>query len=115
MKISILGIDIAKPVFVLVGLDEKGHEVLKKTLSRTQLKQTLMNLPPSKVAKESFGSSHYWGRQIQAMGDRGVLITPQYVKPFVRTNKKDVNDARAICKAALRPSTPTVPVKEEDA
>ena len=115
MKITILGIDIAKTVFVLVGLDEKGHEVLKKKLSRTQLKQMLMNLPPCKVAMEACGSSHYWGRQIEAMGHRVVLIPPQYVKPFVRTNKNDTNDARAICEAALRPSTPTVPVKTEDA
>ena len=115
MKITILGIDIAKTVFVLVGLDEKGHEVLKKKLSRTQLKQTLTNLPPCKVAMESCGSSHYWGRQIEAMGHTVVLIPPQYVKPFVRTNKNDTNDARAICEAALRPSTPTVPVKTEDA
>ena len=115
MKISILGIDIAKTVFVLVGLDEKGHEVLKKKLSRTQIKQTLMNLPPCKVALESCGSAHYWGRQIEAMGHTVVLIPPQYVKPFVRTNKNDTNDARAICEAALRPSTPTVPVKTEDA
>jgi transposase len=115
MKITILGIDIAKSVFVLVGLDEKGHEVLKKKLSRTQLKQTLMNLPPCKVAMEACGSSHYWGRQIEAMGHRVVLIPPQYVKPFVRTNKNDTNDARAICEAALRPSTPTVPVKTEEA
>lgn len=115
MKISILGIDIAKTVFVLVGLDEKGHEVLKKKLSRTQLKQTLMNLPPCKVALEACGSSHDWGRQIEAMGHTVVLIPPQYVKPFVRTNKNDTNDARAICEAALRPSTPTVPVKTEDA
>jgi len=115
MKISILGIDIAKTVFVLVGLDENGHEVLKKKLSRSQLKQTLMNLPPCKVAMESCGSSHYWGRQIEAMGHAVVLVPPQYVKPFVRTNKNDTNDARAICEAALRPSTPTVPVKTEKA
>lgn len=114
-KVSILGIDIAKSVFVMVGLDEKGHEVLKKKLSRPQLKQTLMNLPPCKVAMESCGSSHYWGRQIEAMGHTVVLIPPQYVKPFVQTNKNDVNDARAICEAALRPSTPTVPIKAEDA
>ncbi|WP_053765506.1 IS110 family transposase [Leptospirillum ferriphilum] len=115
MKITILGIDIAKAVFVLIGLDEKGNEILKKKLSRTQLKQTLMNLPPCKVAMESCGSSHYWGRQIEAMGHTVVLIPPQYVKPFVQTNKNDVNDARAICEAALRPSTPTVPVKTEAA
>lgn len=81
MKISILGIDIAKTVFVLVGLDEKGHEVLKKKLSRTQLKKTLINLPSCKVSMESCGSSHYWGRQIEAMGHTVVLIPPQYVKP----------------------------------
>lgn len=115
MKITILGIDIAKTVFVVVGLDEKGHEVLKKKLSRTQLKQMLMNLPPCKVAMEACGSSHYWGRPIEALGHTVVLIPPQYVKPFVRTNKNDTNDARAICEAALRPSTLTVPVKTEEA
>lgn len=106
---------IAKTVFVLAGLDEKGNEVLKKKLSCTQLKQMLMNLSPCKVAMELCGSSHYWERQIKEMGYTVVLIPPQYVEPFVRTNKNDTNDPRAICEADLRPSTPTVPVKTEDA
>lgn len=115
MKITILGIDLAKSVFQLIGLDEKGHEVLQKKLTRGKLAGTLQNLPPCRIAMEACGSANYWGRKFEKMGHPVVLIPPQYVKPFVRTNKNDTNDARAICEAALRPSIPTVPVKTEEA
>lgn len=115
MKITTLGIDIAKSIFQLIGLDEKGHEVMRKKVSRSQLLKTIQNIPPCRIALESCGSANYWGREFTKMGHEVVLIPPQYVKPFVRTNKNDENDAQAICEAALRPTIPTVPVKKEEA
>ena len=115
MKVTILGIDIAKTIFHLIGLDARGHEVLNKKVSRSHLTKTIQNLPPCRIAMEYCGSANYWGREFEKMGHAVVLIPPQYVKPFVRTNKNDANDARAICEAALRPTIPSVPVKTEDA
>ena len=114
MKVTTLGIDIAKTIFHLIGLDERGHEILNKKVSRSHLTKTIQNLPPCRIAMESCGSANYWGREFLKMGHEVMLIPPQYVKPFVRKNKNDANDARAICEATLRPTIPTVPVKMED-
>ena len=114
MKITTLGIDLAKSVFHLVGLDEKGHNVMKKKVSRKDLASTIQNIPPCRIAMEACGSASFWGRKFQAMGHTVILIPPQYVKPFVRTNKNDWQDAGAICEASLRPSIPTVPIKTEE-
>ena len=115
MKITTLGIDLAKTVFHLVGLDDKGHEIMKKKVSRKDLAATVCNLPPCRIAMEACGSASFWGRKFQAMGHTVTLIPPQYVKPFVRRNKNDWNDAHAIAEASLRPSIPTVPLKTEEA
>ena len=115
MKITTLGIDLAKTVFHLVGLDEKGHEVMKKKVSRKDLAATVQNIPPCRIAMEAFGSASFWGRKFEAMGHTVILLPPQYVKPFVRTNKNDWHDAHAIAEASLRPSIPTVPIKTEEA
>ena len=115
MKITTIGLDLAKTVFHLVGLDEKGNSVMKKKVSRRDLAATLQNIPPCTVAMEACGSASFWGRRFQEMGHTVVLIAPQYVKPFVRTNKNDWNDAQAIAEASLRPSMPTVPIKTEEA
>ncbi|MDA8150032.1 MAG: IS110 family transposase [Nitrospiraceae bacterium] len=115
MKVTILGIDIAKTIFHLIGLDARGHEVLNKKVSRSHLTKTIHNLPPCRIAMESCGSANYWGREFEKMGHAVVLIPPQYVTPFVRTNKNDWNDAHAIAEASLRPSIPTVPIKTEEA
>ena len=88
MKVTILGIDIAKTIFHLIGLDARGHEVLNKKVSRSPLTKTIQNLPPCRIAMESCGSANYWGREFEKMGHAVVLIPPQYVKPFVRTNKE---------------------------
>ena len=88
MKVTTLGIDIAKTVFHLIGLDARGHEVLNKKVSRSHLTKTIQNLPPCRIAMESCGSANYWGREFEKMGHAVVLIPPQYVKPFVRTNKE---------------------------
>ena len=115
MKITTLGLDLAKSVFHLVGLDAKGNVVMKKEVRRKDLPEVIQNIPPCTIAMESCGSSSFWGRTFEAMGHTIVLIPPQYVKPFVRTNKNDFNDAHAIAEASLRPSMPTVPIKTEEA
>ena len=115
MEITALGIDLAKTVFHLVGLDEKGHEIMKKKVSRKDLAATVCNIPPCRIAMEACASASFWGRTFGAMGHTVTLIPPQYVKPFVRTNKNDWNDAHAIAEASLRPSIPTVPIKTEEA
>ena len=113
-EITILAIDLAKIVFQLHGIDGRNVTVLRRQVRRAQLLSLIAQLPPCVVAMEACASAHYWGRQIRALGHRVKLIPPQYVKPFVRGNKTDRNDAEAICEAALRPEMPTVAVKSED-
>ena len=111
MKITTIGIDLAKNVFQVHGADEKGRTVLKKQLKRAQVLPFFANLTPCKIAMEACGSAHYWARKMQALGHVVQLIAPQYVKPFVKRNKNDAADAEAICEAASRPNIPSVPIK----
>lgn len=111
MDIKILGIDIAKRVFQLHGEDIKGKVALKKRLPRHQLLNFISNLPPCLIGIESCSGAHYWARQFQAYGHEVRLIPPQYVKPYVKTNKNDANDAEAICEAVSRSNMRFVPVK----
>lgn len=104
MEIKTLGIDIAKRVFQLHGVDAKGKIVLKKRLSREALPGFMANLPPCTIGMEACGGSSYWARKFQSYGHRVQLMSPQYVKPYVKTNKTDANDAEAICEAVTRPS-----------
>jgi transposase len=113
-KLKTLGIDLAKVVFQLHGVDERGVAVLRRQLRRTQVLSFLAQLPGCVVAMEACASAHYWGRQIKALGHEVKLIPPQYVKPFVRGNKTDRNDAQGIWEAALRPDMPGVALKSED-
>lgn len=112
MEISVLGIDLAKKVFQLHGVDGAGKQVLRKKLSRGELLRFIVNLKPCLVAMEACGSSHYWGREFRRLGHQVKLIPAQYVKPFVRTNKNDANDAEAIVEAALRPNIRSISIKE---
>jgi len=117
MNISMLGIDIAKQVFQLHGVDKAGKAVLKKRLSRKELLPFIGLLLPCTIVMEACGSSNYWARQFRARGHEVKLISPQYVKPFVKTNKTDANDAEAICEAASRPSmyfVPTRTIEQQD-
>ena len=113
-EITTLGIDLAKNVFQLHGVDVRGVCVLRRQLRRGQVRSFLAQRPPCLVAMEACASAHYWGRQSQVLGHRVKLIPPQYVKPFVQGHKTDRNDAQAICEAALRPEMPTVAVKSEE-
>lgn len=113
-EIKLLAIDLAKAVFQLHGVDARGVAMLRRQLRRAQLLRFLAQLPACTVAMETCGGAHHWGRQIAALGHSVRLIPPQYVKPFVKGNKTDRNDADAICEAAQRPTMRFVPVKSEE-
>jgi len=111
MKITTVGIDLAKNVFQVHGIDEHGKAVLKKQLRRDQMAAFFANLPPCLIGMEACGSAHHWGRKLQSMGHKVRLMAPQFVKPYVKTNKNDAADAEAICEAVGRPNMRFVPVK----
>ncbi|MBW8308035.1 MAG: transposase [Candidatus Paracaedibacteraceae bacterium] len=92
MTIKILGIDIAKRVFQLHGVDFQGKTVFKKRVGREQLVSIIANLPSCLIGMESCGRSHYWARQFKHYGHEVKLMSPQYVKPYIKTNKNDAND-----------------------
>jgi transposase len=104
MNITTLGIDLAKNIFQLHGADSKGKAVLKKRFSREQLSAFAANLPSCKIVMEACGSANYWARKFMSQGHEVKLISPQFVKPFVKSNKNDRNDAQAIVEASSRPS-----------
>ncbi len=110
-KITITGIDLAKNVFHLHAVDSTGRQVKAIKLSRLKLTEYLHRSEPITVAMEACASAHHWGRLCQLLGHEVRLISPQFVKPFVKSNKNDRNDARAICEAAQRPDMHFVPVK----
>jgi transposase len=111
MKITTIGIDLAKNVFQVHGVDEHGRAVLKKQLKRDQMAVFFANLPPCLIGMEACGSSHYWARKLQVQGHTVKLMAPQFVKPYVKTNKHDAADAEAICEAVSRPTMRFVPIK----
>lgn len=111
-NIKTLGIDLAKNVFQLHGIDIQGKALLKKKLSREKLANFIVQLHPCLIAMEACGSAHYWARKFQKMGHTVKLIAPQFVKPYVLSNKNDKNDARAICEAVTRPDMKFVPIKQ---
>ena len=112
MTISVLGIDLAKNTYQLHGVDGVGKAVLKKRISRNELAAYIAGLPPCRIAMEACGGANYWARVFQRSGHQVKLISPQFVKPFVKTNKNDANDAEAIVEAASRPSMNFVPIKQ---
>jgi transposase len=111
MKITTVGIDLAKNVFQVHGIDERGKVVLKKQLRRDQMAPFFVNLPPCLVGMEACGGAHHWARKLQGMGHAVRLMAPQFVKPYVKSNKNDAADAEAICEAVARPNMRFVPVK----
>jgi len=111
MEIEILGIDLAKRVFQLHGADRQGRTVYTTKVMRAAFLETVRESRPRIVAMEACGSAHLWARCFRAMGIEVRLISPQYVTPFVKTNKNDRNDAQAIVEAATRPTMNFVAVK----
>lgn len=114
MKITTIGIDLAKSVFQVHGVDARGKTVLKKQLKRDQVATFFINLEPCLIGMEACGSAHHWGRRLQAMGHTVQLMAPQFVKPYVKSNKNDATDAEAICEAVARPNMRFVPLKSID-
>lgn len=111
MNVTTVGIDLAKNVFQIHGINESGHAVVKKQLKRNHMAEFFINLPPSLIGMEACGSAHHWARKLQSMGHTVRLMAPQYVKPYVKTNKNDAADAEAICEAVARPTMRFVPIK----
>ena len=113
-NMTVLGIDLAKRVFHLVGMNETGHAVLKKRLPREALLPFIAPLPPVVLGLEACGGAHYWARRFRASGHTVQLMAPQFVKPYVKSHKNDPADAEAICEAVTRPTMRFVPIKERD-
>ena len=111
MKITTVGMDLAKSVFQIHGVDEQGKVVLRKQLRRSQLKAFFVNLPACLIGMEACGSAHHWARELESLGHTVKLMAPQFVKPYVKTNKNDQADAEAICEAVSRPNMRFVPIK----
>jgi transposase len=111
MKITTVGIDLAKALFQVHGVDEHGKAVLRKQLKRKDVLSFFANLQPCLIGMEACGGAHYWARKLSGLGHTVRLMAPQFVKPYVKTNKSDRNDAEAICEAVARPNMRFVPVK----
>ena len=104
MDITILGIDLSKEVFQLHGVNQAGKAILRRTIRRSKLLEFIANLPPCLIVMEACGSANYWARKFKERDHHVKLISPQFVKPFVKGNKNDYPDAEAIVEAASRPS-----------
>jgi len=111
MKIMRIGIDLAKNVFQIHGVDAHEHPVCRRQLRRHQLLAFFQKLEPCLIGMEACAGAHHWARQLQAMGHTVRLIAPQFVKAYVKGNKNDANDAEAICEAVSRPGMRFVPIK----
>jgi transposase len=111
MHITTLGIDVAKSVFQLHGVDARGRAVLSRRVKRDQLLQTVASLPPCVIGMEACGSAQHWGRAFEPLGHTVKLMHPKHVKPYVKTNKSDRRDAEAICEAVSRPTMRGVSIK----
>ncbi len=111
MEIVTVGIDLGKSTFHVVGLDEHGHIVVGKKLSRPQLMRFMVTLRPCRVGMEACSGAHLLGRQLKEQGHDVRLMPPQYVRPFVKSNKNDFLDAEAIAEAVQRPTMRFVPLK----
>src|SRR6266702_3380421 len=113
-EVTTIGLDLAKHVFQVHGVDAEGATVLRKQLRRAQVLAFFSRLPPCLVGLEACATAHYWGRELRALGHEVRLMPAQYVKAYVKRNKHDAADAEAICEAVGRPTMRFVPVKTAD-
>ncbi len=109
-----IGLDLAKSVFQVHGIDAEGEVVVRRKLSRSRLLDYFIKLEPCLVGMEACATAHHWGREISALGHEVKLMPPQYVKPYVKTQKNDMADAEAICEAVTRPTMRFVPIKSKE-
>lgn len=113
-KVTTVGIDLAKRVFALHGVDGMGRVVLRRVCRREELVQIIAQLPPCLIGMEACSGSHEWARQFERFGHTVRLMAPKFVKPYRRAGKNDCNDAEAICEAVSRPNMRFVPVKSAE-
>src|SRR6202167_6586277 len=111
--ISTIGLDIAKAVFQVHGVDGEGADAIRKRISRAKMLEFFTELPPCLVGIEACPSAHHWGRELQILGHTVKLMPPSYVKAYLKRSKNDANDAAAICEAVTRPSRRFVATKSE--
>src|SRR5882762_151805 len=114
MNTTMIGLDIAKRVFQAHGMDTRGKNTLTRRLKRAEVLRFFANLQPCLIGMEACGSAHHWARKLTELGHTVKLISPQFVKPYVKTNKNDAADAEAICEAVGRPNMRFVPIKNTD-
>ncbi|MDF0603756.1 transposase [Psychromarinibacter sp. C21-152] len=113
MTIKVIGVDIAKKVFQVHGIDESGITVLKKRLTRATFLAEMSRHPSCLVGLEAGSGAHHWARCLIELGHDVRLMPPQYVRPYVKGNKHDASDAEACCEAVQRPGMRFIPVKSE--
>ena len=114
MQITTVGLDIAKNLFQVHGADAQGRVLLKRKLARGKVLEFFATLPACLVGLEACGAAHYWARELTKLGHQVRLMPPQYVRPYVKTNKHDAADAEACCEAVQRPGMRFVPAKGEE-
>jgi transposase len=110
-RATTIGLDLAKSVFQVHGIDAAGGIVLRRKLRRPELLEFFAALPPALVGMEACGGAHYWARELTRLGHTVRLMPPAYVKPYVKRGKTDAADAEAICEAVTRPTMRFVPAK----
>src|SRR5579862_317953 len=113
-EVSTSGLDIAKAVFQVHGVDGSGAVVIRKRISRAKMLEFFADLPACLVGIEACPSAHHWGRELQLLGHTVKLMPPSYVKAYLKRSKHDANDAAAICEAVTRPSMRFVPIKTKE-
>lgn len=114
MQIVRVGLDLAKYVFEVHGVDARGKVVLRRTLRRNAVLSFFANLPSCLIGTEASNGAHYWARVLSGLGHEVRLTSPQFVAPYVKSNKNDRNDAEAICEAVGPPTMRFVPTKSVD-
>ncbi|MBB4577569.1 transposase [Rhizobium lentis] len=112
-QVSVVGLDIAKSVSQVHAADSVGKAIIRRRLKREEVEIFFRKFPPSLVALEACPGSHFGARLLRDIGHDVRLLPPQYVRPYVKTNKSDAADAEAICEAVTRPTMRFVPIKEE--
>jgi transposase len=112
-EITTIGLDLAKKVFQVHGVDAVGEVIVRRTVRRSQVLSYFAKLPPCLIGMEACATSHYWGRELSRLGHTVRLMPPTYAKAYVRRNKNDAADAAAICEAVSRPSMRFVAIKSE--
>ena len=114
METTTIGLDLAKQVFQIHGVNEAGDVVVKRRLRRAQVMTYFASLPACLIGMEACATAHFWARELRSLGHAVRQMPPQYVKAFVKRGKNDAADAAAICEAVTRPSMRFVPVKTEE-